>query len=205
MMPVADYPKVQCPFKRVNIGKRYVVTDEVEPGYEWVFGDSVRAVDKLHGTNICVNVQGGVLESIDNRTNRVMRSCHIPINGDCSKFLVGVMNACNKHWLYDDGRNYGELIGPDINKNIHGADHYYFVPFRYLAEKCHWHSWVQNKYPKDFKSISDWFKELTSLFSERIFKKTVLAEGLVFYGPNGKIAKLRRDMFDWYDGEGHKE
>ncbi len=203
MQPVINFPKIQCPFKRINVGKRYIITDEIEPGYEWVFEPGVRAIDKLHGTNVCVNIQGGVLESIDNRTNRVIQSCNIPINGNGCNFMIGVMNSCNRHWLYEDGRHYGEMIGPDINKNIHAADSYYFVPFRYLGEKCHWHSWIQNKYPKDFNSISEWFKELPSLFSERIFKKTVLAEGLVFYGPNGKMAKLRRDMFEWYDGEEH--
>lgn len=203
MQKVIDYPKLHCPFKRVQIGKRYVVTPEIEEGYEWVFDKGVRAVDKLHGTNICVNVQGGVLESIDNRTTRVVSSCDIPITGNGVKFLMGVMRACERHWLYEDGRHYGELIGPDMNKNIHGADEYYFVPFAYLGEKCHWHSWVQNKYPKDFNTISDWFKELPSLFSKRIFKKDTLAEGVVFYGSNGKLAKLRRDMFEWYDGDDH--
>lgn len=204
MQKVIDYPKIHCPFKRRQIGNRYVVTPEIDSGFEWVFGPSVRAVDKLHGTNICVNIQGKVLESIDNRDTRVLQSCNIPISGMPPRMLMGVMNACDREWLSEDGRHYGELIGPDINKNIHGADQYYFVPFAYLGEKCHWHSWVQNKYPKDFVSISEWFKELPSLFSKRVLHKDVLTEGLVFYGPNGKLAKLRRDMFDWYEGEEHK-
>ena len=33
----------------------------------------------------------------------------------------------------------------------------------------------------------------------------IKAEGLVFYHPDGKrMAKLRRDMFDWYKGDRHK-
>jgi hypothetical protein len=34
--------------------------------------------------------------------------------------------------------------------------------------------------------------------TEKVFKKQVLAEGLVFCHPDGRMAKLRRDMFDWY-------
>lgn len=206
MNQVKDFPKLKSPFIRATNEKGdWCVTDKIEPGYEWIFEKGVRAVDKLHGTNICVNIQGGVLETIDNRTSRVITSCNIPIKGNSSKFLIGVMNACDRGWLTEDGVYYGELIGPDINKNLHKTDQYLFVPFNYLSEKYHWHSWIQNKYPKDFNSISEWFKELPSLFSERIFKEKVLAEGLVFYHPDGRMAKLRRDMFDWFKGERHKE
>ena len=47
----------------------------------------------------------------------------------------------------------------------------------------------------------EWFKNLHSLFSMRMGKKDILTEGLVFYHPDGRICKLRRDMFiEFWDG-----
>jgi hypothetical protein len=200
MKEIIDYPKLHSPFVKEN----HKVIDKLEEGFEWLYEPGVCAVDKLHGTNLCVTIEGGHIETIDNRTTRVCKSCFIPIKGNANKFLIGVLNACNRGWLTEDGTHYGELIGPDINGNIHGTSDYLFVPFSHLHRKYHWHSWVQNKYPKNFQSISDWFKELPSLFSKNVFGKEVLAEGLVFYHPNGRKCKLRRDMFDWYDGDNHK-
>lgn len=206
--PIKDFPKIKSPFKRTEINGRYVLTPEIEEGYEWIFDDGVLAVDKLHGTNICINISDGYLQTIDNRENRMMIDGQLNLKGNSTKFAKGVLNAAQKFHL-EDGRHYGELIGPDINGNLHGSDDYLFVPFNYLQRKCHWISWVSNKYPKDFNSISDWFKELPSLFSQRVFKKDVLAEGLILWRPPkkedglGSMAKLRRDMFDWYEGPNH--
>lgn len=55
MIEVIDFPKVKSPFVRETIGGHYVVTPNIEPGYQWVFeDDGVMAMDKLHGTNVCV-------------------------------------------------------------------------------------------------------------------------------------------------------
>lgn len=205
MIPVVDYPKLKSPFVRAEINGKWRCTDQIEPGFEWLTDPGVLAVDKLHGTNVCVNIAGDLIESIDNRGTRIVQSCFLKTNGMGAKMLIGVMNAANRGWLPKDGKIYGELLGPDINGNIHKTDSYLFVPFDYLKSKCHWHSWVQNKYPKNFQAISEWFKELPSLFSDRVFGQKVLAEGLVFYHPDGRKCKLRRDMFDWFDGKGHKE
>ena len=205
---IRDYPKLHSPFKRVQAGKKYVVTNELEPGYEWIFDDGVKAVDKLHGTNLCLVVMDGKVTAIDNRDTRIFTApFDIPIkNVQGNRFLEGVLAASQKGWLEDtEGYVYGELIGPHINGNMHKTTGHLFVPFQYLQSKCHWRSWISNQYPKDFDSISAWFKDLPSLFSDRVCKESVLAEGLVFYHPNGKRCKLRRDMFEWYEGEQHKE
>jgi len=71
-------------------------------------------------------------------------------------------------------------------------------------------SW--GKYPKDFDTISRWFKEdLIPLFYSKIHgvgfdkaRKNGYVEGIVFTDPETlKMAKLRRDMFDWYSGPRH--
>jgi hypothetical protein len=64
-------------------------------------------------------------------------------------------------------------------------------------------SW--GKYPKDFNTISEWFKELMPLYAMRKADSKGFVEGIVFTHPDGRMAKLRRDMFDWYKGPRHKE
>lgn len=202
--PVKNFQKIQCPFVRERKGrKQYFATPELQEGYEWLYDDGVRAVDKLHGTNVCLSLDElGELYAMDNRTNRVLRLGE-PVRGYDRKqwmFLEGICHAQGRGWLDDllPGYNYGELVGPKINGNLHELDNHLFVPFSVLYERCHWHSWVKNKYPKNFESISDWLRELPSLFSEKYSKKNTLAEGLVFYHPDGMVCKIRRSMFPWY-------
>lgn len=205
---IIDFPKIKSPFVREKIDGKYVVTPEIAEGFEWVFDDAgVKAVDKLHGTNICVRVVAGRINSIDNRTTRVMNAPAIEINQNAghARMLSGVIYAIDKGYFKGkgDGRYYGELIAPEINGNLHGAGRPVFVPFDYLEWRCHWKSWINGKYPKTFESISDWFKELPSLYSQRAFHLDTPAEGVIFLHPDGRRAKLRRDMFDWYEGERH--
>jgi hypothetical protein len=209
--PIVDFPKIRSPFKRVvNERDEYIVTPELEEGYEWIFEEGVRSVDKLHGTNICVHFKNGRVVAVDNRTTRIIQEpIDILSKNDKKKslFLLGLLHSAERGWLesFVDGPVFGELIGPQINTNLHETPHPLFVPFSYLYEKCHWKSWINNKYPKTYDSISGWFQNLTSLFTERMLKKQVVAEGLVFIHPNGRMAKLRRDMLDWYQGPRHKE
>ena len=60
---------------------------------------------------------------------------------------------------------------------------------------------------KDFPKLHSPFirKELPSLFNQRLKLPEIQAEGLVFYHPDGRMAKLRLDMFDFYKGANHKE
>lgn len=199
---VIDFPKIKSPFKRKLDEKgQYVVTPEIEENMEWVFEDEgVRAVDKLHGTNVCLIFEGGVLQSVDNRTTRIISSPNISVSMAASdaRIISGVINAIEKKWLNKDieGRVYGELVGPLINGNLHKLDRYYFVPFEYLKSKCHWKSWIENRYSKTFESIEWWMRDLQSLFTRRMTKEVGEAEGIVFHHPDGKrMAKLRKDMY----------
>lgn len=201
--PIVDFPKIKSPFVRKTINGHYIVTPEIAEGYEWVFEDNgVKAVDKLHGTNICCLFKNGVLMAIDNRTARIIDAPHLSssLTPQTQRILQGILFALEKKWIPQNftGRLYGELVGTSFNGDIHMLGFHCFVPFDYLESKCHWKSWISNKYPKNFESISEWFKGLTSLFSERLVKTITLTEGLVFYHPDGRMAKLRRDMFDWY-------
>jgi len=200
---IINFPKIQCPFVREDRNGKYVCIPQVTPYFEWVFKDpDVIAVDKLHGTNICCIFDQGILQAIDNRTNRLTAQPCVSANWktDTYRAVEGVIQAMKRGWIdkFFTGRIYGELVGPTVNGNLHELDVHYFVPFDYLKKHCHWKSWSANKYPKTFESIKQWFWDLPSLFTKRIAKKEGMAEGLVFYRKDGRMAKLRRDMFEEY-------
>lgn len=205
---VIDYPKICSPFVRQMINGRYVVTPEVECGFEWVFEDQgVSAVDKLHGSNHCVLVFDGMVRYVDNRGNRLIQQPYIStsMTAQTARVMEGILAAIERGWFDGrQGRVYGEVVGPTFNGNLHNLDKHYFVPFDILKDRCHWKSWIRGDYPKDFWTISNWFRNLPSLFTKKYGKVAGLAEGLIFYHPDGKrVAKLRRDMFDWYEGVPH--
>lgn len=215
---VTDFPKLQAPFRRhTNEDGEYVVYNDINDGYEWVFEDeSVRAVEKLDGTNTSVVLdENGTVESVYSRTssNSDDDITYIsPFTRTHGYIIKGVLNALSRGWLDDldtSQQHYGELIGPKVNGNPYELEEHLFVPFEYLHQKVHYKSW--GDYPKTYEVISEWFKnDLIPLFYARIhncdFKdipEDAFVEGIVFTHEDGRRAKLRRDMFDWYDGKRH--
>jgi hypothetical protein len=78
-----------------------------------------------------------------------------------------------------------------------------WIPFNtYARDNLYYKSW--GKYPKTFESISGWFKTLMPLYAGQVNSSSKFVEGVVFVHPDGRMAKLRKDMYDWYDGEEHK-
>lgn len=203
MNEIQDFPKLQSPFIRKVIGKEYLVTPEVDKDYSWVFGEGVRAIDKLDGTNVCIRIKDGKIQRVFNRVTEkfIFSVTQTKWEGAC---MEGLAKAIQRNWLkYEDGDYFGELIGEMFNNNRHKIQGHLFVPFNYLQSKCSWNSWSKNQYPKDFETISEWFKELPSLFNQRLKLSDIKAEGLVFFHHDGRMAKLRRDMFDWHSGKKH--
>lgn len=232
---ITDMPKIHSPFKRkefiINDGERdkpqdkatpkeiqdadetaYVVYDEINDGYNWVFeNDDVMAVEKLHGTNVSVIVEGGNITAVFNRTKRVTP---YPSNKTHQYIAKGIMNSINRDYCeLPDGQWFGELIGPQFHGNPYDLDKHYWIPFKRYAQKhLSYTSW--GKYPKTFDAISDWFRDgLFSLLqcrwngmspSEASVSNGYFCEGIMFTHPDDdRMAKLRRDMFDWYNGRRH--
>jgi len=199
-MKAGDMPKIKSPFKREFVNGVYVVTPNIEEGYEWVFEDpEVKAVEKLDGTNVSVIMNSGKLVGLWNRTS--------PQSFDTlttNRFIEGIRNCPNLgHALAKDGQHFGELMGLKIQKNFLKLDNAVWYPFSYLQEKASYKSF--HKYPKTFENISNWFKEdLFSLMYRKKYNEVVPPEGVVFTHPDGRMAKLRRDMFDWYEGHRHQ-
>jgi len=198
----ADMPKLQSPFVRKEINGDYIVTPEITPGYEWVFEDpSVRAIEKLHGTNVSIVVKNGVIDSMWNRTAR------IPFFNKGKRFIInGLLESYERGYCeLEDGQWFGELIGPKVNGNPYNLEHNLWIPFKtYSWNKLFYKSW--GKYPKTYDSISGWFKTLMPLFYMRQHSgEEGFVEGIVFTHPDGRMAKLRTDMFDWFTGQRHKD
>lgn len=200
-----DMPKIECPFVRKEVNGRYLIMPEVNPGYEWVFADeSVMAIEKLHGTNVSIIILEGAVLEMYNRTERVPF-----INKGKSYLTQAVLNAKERGWLefLGNGQHYGEAVGPKINGNPYNLKEHLWVPFStYCQKHLAYKSW--GKYPKTFDAISGWFeKDLLALFYaiNNGGDRTGFVEGVVFTHPDGRMAKIRRDMFEWYKGKGHKE
>lgn len=205
-MKIQDMPKIESPFVRiVNDKGEYIVTSQIAEGYEWVFEDeSVMALEKLHGTNVSIMIQDGIITSVWNRTER------IPFFNKGKKHIIeGLLNSFERGYteFLADGQHFGELIGPKVNGNPYKLNEHLWIPFETFAQKhLRYKSW--GKYPKDFETISNWFKELIPLYSSLLYGsegRKGFVEGIVFTHPDGRMAKLRKDMFDWHVGRRHKE
>ena len=206
MTKIKDMPKLKSPFVRKEIDGIYQVTPEIEEGYEWVFEDeTVMAIEKLHGTNVSIEIRDGIIVGIWNRTER------IPFFTRGKGFIVkGILNSFDKKYMefLGDGQHFGELIGPKVNGNPYKLEEHLWIPFESYGQK-HLAYTCWGKYPKTFESISEWFKELMPLYNLRVHGKTPegvtyqFVEGIVFTHPDGRMAKLRRDMFDWFQGDRH--
>ncbi len=198
MIKITDFPKLESPFMReLNKKGEYVVTDKIAEGMEWVFEDaSVLATEKIHGTCCAVAIENGVAVSLWNRANRINF-----IGGTPSKALTeGVNNALAKErFAMEDGVQWGELIGPRIQKNDYALQEHEWLPFEtYVKKHLAYKSW--HKYPKTYENIRDWFFksiEEGGIFSLLMRRKgiTQKPEGIVFHHPDGRMAKLRLDMF----------
>lgn len=201
---VNDMPKLDSPFVREeNENGNYVITDQIQEGYEWVFkNDNVTAIEKLDGTNVSLVIRDGHVVAVYNRQHRVPA-----FNKNKDYITRGVLNSMQRGYVnMKDGQWFGELVGPKVQGNPYDLDEHLWIPFqRYSWQHLEYKSW--GKYPKTFKSISKWFKDgLIPLFYSNIhgvsFDKAAEncePEGIVFTDPDTmKMAKIRYDMFNWY-------
>lgn len=198
---ITDMPKLHSPFVREKTDVGYCVTPQVEEEYGWVFYDNtVVACEKLNGTNVSILIDNGQVTDVWNRTTRIPFFNHGKRN-----LIDGIMNSYDRGYIdmLLDGQHFGELIGPKIQGNPYELDAPLWIPFEtYSQKKLVYNSW--GKYPRTFESISEWFKDLPSIFTKMRGNDTLHAEGVVFTRPSdGAMAKLRVDMWDWYKGRRH--
>ena len=196
-------PKLESPFIREMIDGEYIVTSKINPKCSWVFEkDTVLAIEKLDGTCVSVVIKNGIVTKIYNREERINF-----IDKHTAHITHGILESCTKEYLdsLGDGQFFGELIGEKVNGNPLGVVGHIWIPFStYAQNHLSYTSW--GKYPKTFDAISNWFEnDLFSLFIRRRQRIKKPPEGIVFVDTEtGKMAKLRRDQFSWFNGRGHK-
>ncbi|MDD5674421.1 MAG: hypothetical protein PHC61_09670 [Chitinivibrionales bacterium] len=221
---LTDFPKISCPFIRqtfaVNkeqfkeLGSKfglrapevYLVVNRVNPGYEWVFEDSETiAVEKLNGTNIKLKTEKVRLVALQNRKNVLDP---LQIIGGKNFIIEGIFRSIGKGYVKPDGEQAGECIGPKLQGNPYKLDFHEWYPFEKAIGDLRYKSFHEHE--RTFDNWSSWFKDwLHSRYYQKIASKKgiddkVFAEGVVFYNLKRKaenqtwMAKLRRDMFDWF-------
>lgn len=221
MQILTDFPKIECPFVRKTFGintedfkkhgsklklrepEVYLVTPEVNPGYEWVFDDpDTIAVEKLDGTNVKLKTENGRLVALQNRKN-VLDPLQI-LKGK-SFIIEGIFISIQKGYVADNQEQAGEVIGPKLQGNPYQLDHHIWYPFEKAIQHLRYKSFHQHE--RSFENFNAWFKDhLKSLHhAKRVgHEDAVFAEGVIFYNLKRKaenktyMAKLRRDMFDWF-------
>ncbi len=194
MTPLTDFPKVECPFIRktfkVNVddfkkhGRKlqlrepevYLVTNEVNPGFEWVFDDpDTIAVEKLDGTNVKLQTENGRLTALQNRKN-VIDPLQI-LKGKA--FIVeGIFMAIQKGFVADNEIQAGEVIGPKLQGNPYHLDTHIWYPFAKAINHLRYKSF--HKHEPSFENLSAWFEDhLKSLHhSKRVgYDNADFAEG----------------------------
>lgn len=221
METLSDFPKVECPFvrkifpvnkehfKKYGSGLKlrepevYLVTDQVNPGYEWVFEDpDTFAVEKLDGTNVKLKTENGRLIALQNRKN-ILDPLQI-LKGK-SFIIEGIFLSIQKGYVEDNKEQAGEVIGPKLQGNPYQLDNHEWYPFEKSIKHLRYKSFHEHE--PTFANFDIWFKNhLKSLHhSKRVgYENAVFAEGVIFYNLKRReanqtyMAKLRRDMFDWY-------
>lgn len=216
---LTDFPKIHCPFirKKFKVNKEdwkkhgrklqlrspeaYLVVNEINPGYEWVFeSETAFAVEKLDGSNLKIKTINGRLTNVQNRKN-VIDPLQV-IKG--KTFLIeGVFQSIGKGYVEKDGVQAGELIGPKVQGNPYKLNVHLWYPFAKAIKHLRYNSF--DEHDKTFENWSLWFKDyLFSRISTKRGNKDIMAEGIVIYNlkrkSEGKIymAKLRRDMYKWF-------
>lgn len=221
---LTDFPKIYCPFFRqtfkVNRGQWkehgsklglrnaevYLVVNQVNPGFEWVFDDpDTIAVEKLDGTNVKIKTEGGRLTAVQNRLNVIDP---LQIMSGPTFIIEGIFQAIGKGYVAKDGEQAGEVIGPKLQGNPYKLDTHLWYPFARAVTDLSYRSFHEHE--RTFENWSSWFKEglWSRFFTKRASKlglsEKVFAEGVVFYNLKRKearqnwMAKLRRDMFIWF-------
>ena len=224
MEMLSDFPKIQCPFIRqtfpvnkdhfkqagsrynLRLPEAYLVVDRVNPGFEWVFDDDdTIAVEKLNGTNIKIKTENGRLVALQNRKNVIDP---LQIMSGKTFLIEGIFRSIGKGYVRAEGEQSGECIGPKVQGNPYKLDFHEWYPFEKAIGSLSYRSF--HEHARTFDNWNSWFRDgLHSRFYRKIASKKgledhVFAEGVVFYNLKRKaaghvfMAKLRRDMFDWF-------
>lgn len=178
--------KIPTVFDRDWSQKNNPIIDKIHPGCNWIFDDGVKAVRKFDGT--CCKVQDGKLF----KRREVKQGQNTPLG-----FVLeekDEITGCQFGWVFVDVENPRadeiyhaeafkwtaiiedgtyELIGPKVQGNPEGVGRHILVK----------HSGIKEN---EFDVPDNSFEGL------REFLKDKDIEGLVFYHPDGRMAKIKK-------------
>ena len=211
---IRDFEKLESPFERKEVKGKYVSIPKFREEYKWIFDEKIcNCSEKFDGTNVSILIRDGVITSCWNRTER------LPFFNKGKKFIIeGLLNSYEKGYMefLGDGQHFGELIGTKLQGNPYEIEGHLWLPFKRIREKYEYKFWWNfvkeldlkedlNNCPKLLDEFSELFKVLKSRwFITHGVKEERFAEGMVFYNKEtGEMCKLRRDMFDWFEGKQH--
>ena len=159
--------------------KTHLVTNQVNPGCEWVLADEGIATKKWDG--ICCMFKGGKLyKRYDGSKSKILPSDFIPAD-DAESHWLGwrpVGDGPEDRWHNEALANRNgnpppdgiyELIGPSVNRNPERATEHCF---RLHGDECYL------GFPRDFAGIK-------AIFTGKDI------EGVVFHHPDGRMAKIK--------------
>ncbi|WP_311078154.1 RNA ligase family protein [Paenibacillus polymyxa] len=184
-----EFEKMFPPFIRdMETG---LCTSDIATGWEWCF-DPTQAIvlEKIDGTNVKIVVEGFKLE-IYARNQKHKGYVKTELNDPQYKYInEAVVNRVSKRSKkLKDGEYYGEAIGLNIQGNKYELDRNMWYTFEPYKDGVN----AYKDFPPttDFELWKEWILNLNSLLNPN-----VEAEGVVFLNrSNGKMAKLRKDMF----------
>ncbi len=215
---LTNFPKIECPFIRdyekvdEKVARQlkshrktlYLATNEINPGYEWVFDDpDTIAIEKLDGTNVKLKTLGDRLITVQNRKN-VVDVLKI-VKNEHKIIINAVFKAAGKKYIKGNSIQAGEVIGPKVQSNPYDLETPVWYPFDKAIGELKYN--FLSVPERTYDNLSKWFQfELKSILYKKIHpnEDPVFSEGIVFYNLNRKqndktyMAKLRRDMFLWY-------
>lgn len=166
-------------------GSKFIITDQVTPGCEWVINGEGIATRKWDGT--CILIDGGIpYKRYDAKHGKTPPDAFLPAQPDADpitghwpgwvpldmypdKWIQEALN--NSVSCLSDGTY--EAVGPKINGNKDN------VPWHILFN----HGGVQlNEFDRSFNGI-------------KMFLSVVAIEGIVFHHPDGRMCKIKRSDF----------
>ena len=228
-----DMPKLFSPFVREIVNGNYVCVPKIEEKFRWVFTEESEAVEKLDGTNVSIVVKNGEISSIFNRKNLISmwkKGNKRFIEGVLESIERGYIDIEKLPDGQYYGELIGPKInGNPYKLDKHLWLPFDFLRKHYKFK--FWDEFVKELKDLDdneiFEKVDTLFKGLWSLFkrkrgikgevNENVGFEGMSAEGIVFYRKNHDInivkyggktttfemAKLRRDMFEWFKGRRH--
>lgn len=233
MIEIKDMPKLESPFEREEVDGKYICTPKIKKEHKWIFTKDCTATEKLEGTNVSIAIQDGIIIGIWNRTERLPffnKGKKFIIEGLLDSYEKGYMEFLpdGQHF----GELIGKKVQGNpyrIERHLWVP----FTRLRKQYEYKFWNSIteeVQGKSDEEiFTIVSEVFEGLISLYKlktigtigtnkslkqlieeKAVHKDTkfegLAAEGIVFYNnKTGEMCKLRRDMFEWFQGREHKK